>query len=153
MPFYPTSILFLTLILLILLGPISAKGQKASSELSVSFVSVLPSSAQMTALSGFSFQLDYKFMNKHFGMGLALNFMANSLDSESLLNKYNASSMNKNGWYSGTMMTKFIGRANFLKDKLLVDFSFSFGAMITDYPSHIFQPITKQLLLLEGEQE
>jgi hypothetical protein len=46
--------------------------------------------------------------------------------------------MNKNGWYSGTMMTKFIGRANFLKDKLLVDFSFSFGAIITDYPSQIY---------------
>jgi hypothetical protein len=137
-PFYPTSILFLTLSLLLLLGPISVSGQKASSELSLSFVSVLPSSAQMTALPGFSFQLDYKFMNKHFGMGLALNYMANSLDSEALLKKYNASSVSEKKWLSFTVMTKFVGRANFLKNKLLVDFSFSFGAMITDYPSQMY---------------
>ena len=136
--FYGASILFFLLIYLFLFAPISVNAQKASNELSFSVGPIFPNSGDMAALLGFSFQLDYKLMNKHFGIQIALNGMANPLDSDFLLKKYNASSMNKTGWYFLTAMTKLVGRANFLKNKLLVDFNFGFGVMFTYFASQTY---------------
>ena len=129
--FYRTSSLFFLLIYLLLFAPTSINGQKASNELSFSVGSAFPISDDMAALPGFSFQLDYKLMNENFGVQVALNGMVNSLDSDFLLKKYNASSMNNNKWYSITMMTKLVVREDFLEKKLLVDFNLGFGVMMT----------------------
>jgi hypothetical protein len=136
--FYRASILLFLLIYLLLFSPTSIKGQKASNEFSFSVGPIFPNSDDMTALPGINFQLDYKLMNKHFGVQVALNGMVNSLDNDLLLKKYNASSMNDNVWPSITMMTKLVGRANFLKNKLLVDFNFGFGVMMTYFASQTY---------------
>jgi len=131
--FYRASIILFLLIYLLLFAATSVNGQKASNELSFSVGPIFPNSDDMEALPGFNLQLDYKIMTKHFGVQVAFNGMVNPLDRDALLKKHNASSMTNNPWPSITMMTKLVGRADFFKNKLLVDFNFGFGVMMTDF--------------------
>lgn len=133
--FHNVSILF---IILLLLASTSVKAQNVSNELSISAGLAIPGSNDMTALPGVSFQLDYKIMNKHFGMQMALSVIDNNLDSDLLIKNHQASSMTETKWRSFSMMMKLVGRANFLKNKLLVDFNFGVGAMISAFPSQTY---------------
>lgn len=137
--FHYVSILFILFIILLLLASASVKAQSLSNELSFSVGTALPISDDMHAIPGFSFQLDYKIMNKNFGMQLALNRMNNHLDSDLLLKKHNASSMNDDKWASFSMMMKLVGRVNFLENKLLIDFNVGAGAMITYFPKQRYE--------------
>jgi hypothetical protein len=136
--FYRTDILFFLLIYLLLFDPTSINAQKASNEFSFSVGPIFPNSGDMAALPGFNLQLDYKIMSKHFGVQIAFNGMVNPLDRDFLIKKNNASSMIKFPWSSITMMTKLVGRADFLKNKLLIDFNFGFGVMMTYFASQTY---------------
>ncbi len=134
--FHYVSILF---IILFLLANTSVKAQNVSNELSFSIGSAIPISDDMTALPGINYQLDYKIMNKYFGMQMSFSVIDNNLDSDLLIKNHQASSMIEAKWLSFSMMMKLVARANFLNNKLLVDFNLGAGAMITAFPNQIYK--------------
>lgn len=111
--------------------------QNVQSEIGFGIGVNIPSN-DMEALKGLVYQLDYRLLNKNFGIQFSMNYLQNKMDDEYLMKIKGSNSINSENWRSVSGMLKLLGRVHSSDNKLLIDLSFGFGMMQSKFPSQSY---------------